>query len=118
MRISDWSSDVCSSDLVVDELVAHGIDVGGQVGADIGEAAFIGRFALRIGVGAAQIELDAVEIELGDELGVDQLAFVPRRVLLPDVAVGLVAVGAESEAGSEEHTSELQSLIRNYYAFF
>src|SRR3546814_11891666 len=90
MRISDWSSDVCSSDLilievrkgnarraaaagqVVDELVAHGIDVGGQVGAHIGEAAFIGRFALRIGITAAQIELDAVEIELGDELRVDQ----------------------------------------------
>src|SRR3546814_6948001 len=94
MRISDWSSDVCSSDLpeilvqvrkgnarrtaaagqVVDELVADGVDVGGQVGADIGEATLIGRLALRIGIGAAQVELDPVEIEFGDELRIDQLA--------------------------------------------
>src|SRR3546814_17649620 len=93
MRISDWSSDVCSSDL----LVADRILTGRQVGADIGETAFIGRLALRIGIAAAQVEAETVEPELADELGVDQLAFVPGGVLFHDVAVGLVAVGAESE---------------------
>src|SRR3546814_13665848 len=93
MRISVWSSDVCSSDLV---------------GADIGEATLIGRLALRIGIGAAQVELDPVEIEFGDELRIDQLAFVPRRILLHDVAVGLVAVGAEAEARLFQRVADIE----------
>src|SRR3546814_10341551 len=77
MRISDWSSDVCSSDLL-------GFDLPGIAGTGVG----IGRLALEVAVGAefggnsgdvfdrSQVRLgvDAGGIlaELVDELGVDQ----------------------------------------------
>src|SRR3546814_9616741 len=82
---------------------------GRQVGADIGETAFIGRLALRIGIAAAQVEAETVEPELADELGVDQLAFVPGGVLFHDVAVGLVAVGAEREPRLLERVADIEA---------
>src|SRR3546814_15789436 len=112
MRISDWSSDVCSSDL----LVADRILTGRQVGADIGETAFIGRLALRIGIAAAQVEAETVEPELADELGVDQLAFVPGGVLFHDVAVGLVAVGAEPHGRGSCRARECKSELNREVA--
>src|SRR3546814_2756788 len=94
VRISDWSSDVCSSDL-------------------------------RLGVGRLDRLLDVVlgEPELGQDEG--------RRLLQhhhPAQRKGCI-LGGERVAGmelhalahgegvrSEEHTSELQSLMRNSYA--
>src|SRR3546814_9298585 len=133
MRISDWSSDVCSSDLVeTGEIIAEndvgvfhrrhrhrraarpaeGVGVGphthharradvdmlAEVEADI--AADQVRPALDV-VGA-----ELVEIIAGAPEEADFGAFVPHAVL---------AALAER---SEEHTSELQSLMRISYAVF
>src|SRR3546814_4039368 len=99
MRISDWSSDVCSSDL--DRASAHQVR-------------------------AARQDLQARHAAVG------QRAAEPR-VLRPDAMFGphfgrrrrcrLIAVRVRIDAGrgivrSEEHTSELQSLMRISYAVF
>src|SRR3546814_7647846 len=92
MRISDWSSDVCSSDLPVDirmgavdpprELVERIADV--LIGFDV----------------AARGRRDLEQIN----------ARVPVRMLVEEALV--------TEERSEEHTSELQSLMRTSYAVF
>src|SRR3546814_5255374 len=132
MRISDWSSDVCSSDLAgtqvaageaevgVDhadqgqprEMVALGDDLraddhvdlagvdrahelGGLLGAEDG----VGRGDLEAGVGKPAQHLLGQPLDAG--------------------AAGDEAVlGGAGRARSEEHTSELQSLMRNSYAVF
>src|SRR3546814_2898828 len=127
MRISDWSSDVCSSDLQLD--VETGLSAGqrrdrrldpldraGMVGApDVDQ--FVGRLRLLEMIG-----------EVGAEIG-------PASVRLPDRAILVVAEAGRSEQRqfhrlpivgrfalrrlrSEEHTSELQSLMRISYAVF
>src|SRR3546814_1127015 len=104
MRISDWSSDVCSSDLVVLALV------GGQAADE--EPAAPGPRASEVlgddgvGGGEAGVEVEQQGRDLHRrvaELG--QLGGVERRV-------------GQRQARSEEHTSELQSIMRNSYAVF
>src|SRR3546814_8621723 len=112
MRISDWSSDVCSSDLG-QQRGNRDIEID-RIHA-LPEDAFLG----------ATLEqfLDGLHdrvIKLGHDFG---LLHVPRfmeilagekpdefRHFNPDVGVELDR--------SEEQTSELQSLMRNSYAFF
>src|SRR3546814_2840631 len=110
MRISDWSSDVCSSDLV-DE-----VGEGGD------------------GLGVVVVELDADEglqaqahvlgVDLGTVADDDAVAL---QALHPAQAgrgrkvdaFGQLGVGqAAAVLRSEEHTSELQSLMRISYAVF
>src|SRR3546814_9462691 len=94
MRISDWSSDVCSSDL-----------------------------APALGAGATHLLLDNMSLDALRE----SVAIVGGKV--PTEASGgvtLDAIGAIGATGvtyvsvgrSEEHTSELQSLMRISYAVF
>src|SRR3546814_4189229 len=103
MRISDWSSDVCSSDLRADRIVDP-VDLPHAQGAGIG------------------CEKGKVRME--------------RRTFLAGTAVGSFAValnwpaptlaeggdrlldGFKTPPRSEEHTSELQSLMRISYAVF
>src|SRR3546814_1480670 len=98
MRISDWSSDVCSSDLVGDADVADaGEDVAGHV-------------AVAAGGLARQVVLDPAQPLLG-----------VRGVVVGNhrrEQAGVVRVLAGADARSEEHTSELQSLMRISYAVF
>src|SRR3546814_1491409 len=105
MRISDWSSDVCSSDLD-DQLhpVGFGDDI---VGVDaVGQAKAIGKART-----AAAIDREA---QRGRRAG---LAF-------RDPADARRRSGGQDDLGklrghrSEEHTSELQSLMRSSYAVF
>src|SRR3546814_3693506 len=126
MRISDWSSDVCSSDLDdaradLDQLpqhrlVAHDLGVGGDVG---------GR---RRGAG----QLDQVGPAgnlLGQALGLEPFAEGHRVVgpvlfrkladrAVDQLVVAAVEVAVDQVVRSEEHTSELQSLMRLSYAVF
>src|SRR3546814_6878853 len=117
MRISDWSSDVCSSDLMLADL------------CDID---------LRISQGApAQAVLAAA-----DAIGLDRLAdmmadespqYRPVAVAASLCRIKLRLLAGERDAAleelarlrgwadqrrSEEHTSELQSLMRISYAVF
>src|SRR3546814_1851645 len=97
MRISDWSSDVCSSDLaagdVQEAVIVDATAIAGAQPAVIGE-----RFArfLRLA----------------------EIAAHDRRMLELDFAVGIEAKPRTGQRRSEEHTSELQSLMRISYAVF
>src|SRR3546814_2769002 len=118
MRISDWSSDVCSSDLA-----AHDDHVGGtsceQADADDpGDLVELAFEHQRLGDG------QAVHVE-------DPVAVVGFHAFAPDrLRAGGGHDRARDQAAShrddldwqrersEEHTSELQSLMRNSYAVF
>src|SRR3546814_1941886 len=100
MRISDWSSDVCSSDLLEALIVLEEF-------AKISSAVAFPIFESSVG------PVRAIE-----HFGSDAL----KRRVVPAVCRGemVVAVSmSEPDAGrSEEHTSELQSLMRISYAVF
>src|SRR3546814_3550315 len=133
MRISDWSSDVCSSDLVVRrapeshhrvphvlvERAAAGIDRRGHKGkVVIEEIGGVTRRETLAGGG----EADDVGEHHGNRalLGLDSALAeadeahdqAPRHVGLEPAQAGKHGVR------SEEHTSELQSLMRISYAVF
>src|SRR3546814_5697668 len=99
MRISDWSSDVCSSDLVheaPDVLVGRHVVVHGGEHRP-GGVDQVGRLSLSLG------HPDA------DGLHRARVGWRRSRPSARDVA---------GEGRSEEHTSELQSLMRISYAVF
>src|SRR3546814_1513363 len=113
MRISDWSSDVCSSDL------SRGIEAS--------KAAFKPSINLNALVGLASAGLS--ELFSGDAL----LGFGGPAISLPifdggalrsqlakaDADYDLAVAGYnQTLVRSEEHTSELQSLMRSSYAVF
>src|SRR3546814_2592937 len=137
MRISDWSSDVCSSDLQA-TLVVPGVDLGDPQHAGAREArpadpSRLPAAAAILGAGPqhpharAQL-LGAVGTEQLDHLGavadLDALDGRGRGDLdaqLDRVVAGLHDVAHHDlvdRARSEEHTSELQSLMRISYAVF
>src|SRR3546814_6550867 len=124
MRISDWSSDVCSSDLGVSLRVTSGpvIEKAGDLAALL-------------------TNLQPHDVLFIDEI--HRLSPVVEEVLYPamedfqiDIMIGegpaarsikldlppFTLIGATTRAGlltrSEEHTSELQSLMRISYAVF
>src|SRR3546814_3943689 len=105
MRISDWSSDVCSSDLERIhppriEIILVDIEPGATVA--VADHARLARLRRR---GPAQPGPAVGDVHAGGavmflELGVEHLA------------------GQRDAGRSEEHTSELQSLMRISYAVF
>src|SRR3546814_2393068 len=103
MRISDWSSDVCSSDLV-----GHVSHVAG-VQPSVLEAGF-GRFRI---AEIADHHRGAAAIDAAD-LPVAQ----HRAVIVADFHLHVADRAAAVDDRSEEHTSELQSLMRISYAVF
>src|SRR3546814_5713173 len=143
MRISDWSSDVCSSDLLVHVGRAKSLAVAGEdhepvrwhVAEGDGRRDRLVRIAIRqIARGAVGVEAQAGDdqhvagqhaerlgdraLRLGEEaiesrVGIGHaLAFAARRGAVLAIAIEIAAVR------SEEHTSELQSLMRIPYAVF
>src|SRR3546814_3875898 len=112
MRISDWSSDVCSSDFGTDD---HGVgihlrpyrfavfrcfltDVPPCSGCRncVGRAHESDRLSLRIGI--------SIPLDLGQVRGIWLFASIMAHT--------------HQRNRSEEHTSELQSLMRISYAVF
>src|SRR3546814_10214400 len=122
MRISDWSSDVCSSDL------------GDGLAAARHQAAVLGdhqeqlldhqRLGVRVGRHVVAEEHREVELAKPHELAdvaAHALHHVQQdaRIALADAAYQRQADGCHRGGGrSEEHTSELQSLMRISYAGF
>src|SRR3546814_7930778 len=93
MRISDWSSDVCSSDLTLFQLAERFYDPQ-----------------------AGEIRLDGVALTDADPAAIRaRIAMVPQETMI-------FAASARDNLRygnrSEEHTSELQSLMRISYAVF
>src|SRR3546814_1557628 len=135
MRISDWSSDVCSSDLsggvvsttdpldrcqysdaeisaIVEECRRHGV----YVAAHCHPAEAIRRCAE---LGVRSIEHGTLIDEATANVVAAQGAYVVPTMAtifaLKDLGPSL---GLADESRSEEHTSELQSLMRISYAVF
>src|SRR3546814_3182224 len=116
MRISDWSSDVCSSDLALP-----------QPDFDPGGGAFRQQQVDDLAGRAVAEQLPQGLLVPGDAVAVDQGDEVLRRVAAQrrhaEVRVGRQEIGRRGVqvgevARSEEHTSELQSLMRSSYAVF
>src|SRR3546814_3130045 len=121
MRISDWSSDVCSSDLLhlcVAGVLLHAVYLGGvyvamSLGVEAGLSALI--------VSTQPVLVAALAgVLLGERVAARQWL----GLTLAAIGVTLV-VWRKLEAGfgtmegrSEEHTSELQSIMRISYAVF
>src|SRR3546814_6957804 len=100
MRISDWSSDVCSSDLVASIIEKEHPQVAALLIANLDPA-----------VGAKVLEL------LPDVMQPDIMHRIARLgPITPEAVEMLNALLAVRR--SEEHTSELQSLMRTSYAVF
>src|SRR3546814_1382092 len=95
MRISDWSSDVCSSDLF-GRAGGSERDAPGSLTNDI----------QRLGGKARRFDAPGA-----DHLNAS-VARLPRHTDAPP------ASAVDYKMRSEEHTSELQSLMRNSYAVF
>src|SRR3546814_3430678 len=140
MRISDWSSDVCSSDLVLGvwdgpeeaRRVGEEIESYQRGGGSLNDTAILGRaqFQTRefedrfIQIGLPYKIIGGFRFyeraEIRDALAYlrivhqpsDDLAF-ERIVNVPKRGLGDKAVGR-----SEEHTSELQSLMSTSYPVF
>src|SRR3546814_10272307 len=114
MRISDWSSDVCSSDLVQRRQVAGGVVEEHVLRAGIGAVDAPG--------GGAGVPLVNGGVVLHAGIGAgpggvgDAVPQVARLHLLVHAPVG--APDQAPGVRSEEHTSELQSLMRISYAVF
>src|SRR3546814_9734608 len=144
MRISDWSSDVCSSDL---QAVRTGLALEAQVNevsvfdrknyfyADLPQGYQISQYQQPIvGEGVVQVDLpDGTVKEVGIErLHLEQDAGkslhdqhpAKSYIDLNRSGVALMEIVSKpdlrspEETRSEEHTSELQSLMRISYAVF
>src|SRR3546814_10729713 len=108
MRISDWSSDVCSSDLDVQVFGAR--DYAMRVWIDPGRAA-----ELNLTAGDIVTALRAQNVQVAEGV-VGQPPFDTGAAHQLNVETqGRFKTAAER---SEEHTSELQSLMRISYAVF
>src|SRR3546814_1875931 len=113
MRISDWSSDVCSSDLRIKGVFFDAQIALGHI-AVIGEA-LVQRLRLA--------DVNSLRRRQGI-VGRRHHALATADLLIQMHQVGLLRVdGIESRlkkqgGRSEEHTSELQSLMRISYAVF
>src|SRR3546814_3798501 len=101
MRISDWSSDVCSSDLR--RTLNYGLVIG-----------------LLSGLGAALADAPFAAAAAGGLASLMDFLLGIERQLRVAGGVFLVALGIWTffKHRSEEHTSELQSLMRLSYAVF
>src|SRR3546814_1286475 len=113
MRISDWSSDVCSSDLPR-PLLAHDVDRGLRHPHRAEQV----RLHLVAQVPFTQL-LSHSEVSIAGVVDHDvQASEVPvRSVDRGDVGSAVGDVEFDGQR-SEEHTSELQSLMRISYAVF
>src|SRR3546814_7304395 len=104
LRISDWSSDVCSSDLALIgllelalETAAAGVDLQAQVG---------------------QLVADPLAQRQGRQFGCFAEGAQINVDLTGDFLRNFVERLKHQHQRSEEHTSELQSLMRISYAVF
>src|SRR3546814_3052808 len=120
MRISDWSSDVCSSDLID---VVEAEVLPDQKSAVVLRLQREGRIVAMAGDGVNDAPaLAAADVGIAMGHGTDVAMESAGVTLLKGDLNGIVRARQLSEATmanrSEEHTSELQSLMRISYAVF
>src|SRR3546814_3672551 len=115
MRISDWSSDVCSSDLLDGDVAAacnhHALRQFFQVEGLVGGDAVL----------PARLQRKGRPPAGGDEDGLRREALIADLHRVGVEEAGMAVIGLDPGIGeqllvdalrSEEHTSELQSLMR------
>src|SRR3546814_7409867 len=118
MRISDWSSDVCSSDLFGGEEFVVGLP-----NHDLHDAVEVAE-SLRRALVESPCGTQGHSIRISASVGVHTVT--PGSVDSIDAALEIAdralyaakANGRDCVKRSEEHTSELQSLMRISYAVF
>src|SRR3546814_5885910 len=111
MRISDWSSDVCSSDLITqyialqpEQPVVHPFPTGRLQGQCLWDRSFRSSHRWRSGLAPRQLALWLCRKHHQSNGSLRQVQHGLSR--------------AQLCGRSEEHTSELQSLLRISYAVF
>src|SRR3546814_4433061 len=110
MRISDWSSDVCSSDLHLSGFVCRAVI------AAIGECAFANRLKRH-----RRLCITNAKRRLPRQCGpcrACETGTQPECHKAPPTLCAATGSRSVWEWRSEEHTSELQSLMRISYAVF
>src|SRR3546814_2100831 len=119
MRISDWSSDVCSSDLQNALDLAAAIEAGCFHHASSIAAAglYPGIFREDMFDEAEGLDDPYLRTKHDSEGLVREEKRIKWRIYRPGMVVGHSQTG-EMDKRSEEHTSELQSLMRISYAVF
>src|SRR3546814_7939710 len=124
MRISDWSSDVCSSDLgvVARKVIDCGHPIGGGRSMTIAvQEEDDGREELDVARQAALFARKAhdVQVQVLELFSADKLGDASSRLFTVEEAAAIARITAANthkllsrHHRSEEHTSELQSLMR------
>src|SRR3546814_10648826 len=115
MRISDWSSDVCSSDLGIPDsdyvALSFGCEPGAAVSVGVQDEASDAKegelLSVHLASGGKRIEFSGKATLNHDSGGIELHASLPLGDALRQMLTR-----------SEEHTSELQSLMRISYAVF
>src|SRR3546814_9917634 len=104
MRISDWSSDVCSSDLFIilllEKMFGHFLPV---------------RFLMFAAVGCIGLLVHLFVLGLTLNMGGEGFRYAQALAIFVAMTFNFIVNNA---LRSEEHTSELQSLMRTSYAVF
>src|SRR3546814_3143590 len=129
LRISDWSSDVCSSGLSGAVLL-----VGTKARLDTLESGNVPESCDLVAEGEAEAAVDALTVVLppssADPADLAAILYTsgstgrPKGVMLSHANLWLGAISVAHylrltpEDRSEEHTSEIQSLMRMSYAVF
>src|SRR3546814_1485935 len=121
MRISDWSSDVCSSDLAYAPQVAELVG-SGRVVLEFGSGSSIKTpLLLRELAASAYVPLD-ISGEFLRQASIELAAKFPELPIIPIEANFMRPVrlprSLPDRASTEEHTYELQSLMRISNAVF
>src|SRR3546814_5186327 len=112
MRISDWSSDVCSSDL------GATLDRPKHAALPNQDASPSFSPTVTSGIRPQLSASGGRHIPIRTGARSDNLLSLPRHDKAAGRAGGLLSEGGRSGTRSEEHTSELQSLMRISYAVF
>src|SRR3546814_2537693 len=121
MRISDWSSDVCSSDLPILGPTLAAQRRADAIGAKPQQGQAVGLVKAQAGLHVGHL------VEIADDRALDHILIAGRRQAARRRFGGAVRVVVRQVAvafaqhrlmlpRSEEHTSELQSLMRISYA--
>src|SRR3546814_2358534 len=109
MRISDWSSDVCSSDLGDLHVRRLGV-VRVVAGEDEQRVVGVARS------GEPAVEAPELRVQVVDRVERMVAAVAVLLAVFADVHERVRADVVQADERSEEHTSELQSLMRISYA--
>src|SRR3546814_1814952 len=125
MRISDWSSDVCSSDLTPVSTSGGGGSSATRgpaivtryeganaiiVAANADVQRKLGELIRQLDTRRPQVLVEAIVVEIGDDAA--------KKLGVQFLLGGKNIPFAATSYRSEEHTSELQSLMRISYAVF